>query len=71
MSSMYDIAKTFEDPPDWAFRRLKVMEALVRDKFCAVFLWQVQEEARTAGKTPGHRRKRVDIADPDNPLPFF
>ena len=30
---MYDIAKTFQEPSDWPFARLKVMEALHRDKF--------------------------------------
>ena len=30
---MYDIAKTFQEPSDWPFTRLKVMETLHRDKF--------------------------------------
>ena len=33
LSEMYNIARTIEDPDDWDFRKLKVMEAILRDKF--------------------------------------
>ena len=33
LSAMYEFAATFEDPKDWPFRRLKIMEGLLRDKF--------------------------------------
>lgn len=33
LSAMYEFAGTFDDPKDWSFRHLKVMEGLLRDKF--------------------------------------
>ena len=33
LSAMYEFAATFEDPKDWSFRHLRIMEALLRDKF--------------------------------------
>jgi len=33
LSSMYEFARNFEDPKDWAFKRIRVMETLIRDKF--------------------------------------
>ncbi len=61
LNSMYDIAKTFDEPKDWAFRQLKVMESLVRDKF------RRSRELREKLQATGERELvNVMTADEDN-----
>jgi predicted NAD-dependent protein-ADP-ribosyltransferase YbiA (DUF1768 family) len=30
---MYNVARTIEEPEGWAYKKLKVMEVITRDKF--------------------------------------